>query len=146
MAVAPHSDSGNPAAGDGPVLLFDGVCNLCNAGVAFIVRRDPRGRFRFAPLQSEVARRLLQAAGVDADDVPDSMIVVEEGRVYDRSAAALRIARALRWPWPALSALWLVPRPVRDWLYRLIARNRYRWFGRRDQCMTPTPELEARFL
>ena len=128
------------------MLLFDGVCNLCNAGVVFIVRRDPRGRFRFAPLQSEAARRLLGEAGTRAGDLPDSMIVIDEGRVFYRSAAALRIARGLRWPWPALGALWLVPRPLRDWAYRMVARNRYRWFGRRDQCMAPAPELEERFL
>lgn len=148
-------------------LLFDGVCNLCNAGVLFIIKRDRRGRVRFAPLQSEAALRLLEEAGVAAlpeagEADPDSMIVIErlpggpggrereggkgELRVYDRSAAALRIARALRWPWPLLGAFWIVPRPLRDWIYRIIARNRYRWFGRRDACMMPTPELQARFL
>lgn len=127
-------------------MLFDGVCNLCNGGVRFIVRRDPRGRFRFAPLQSEVARELMGRAGIDAAAAPDSMIVVEGGRAMVRSAAALRIAGGLRWPWPALGVLWLVPRPLRDWVYRVVARNRYRWFGRQDECMLPTPELEARFL
>lgn len=152
MSEAPHREE---PPGEGPVLLFDGVCNLCNAGVLFIIKRDPRGRMRFAPLQSEAARRLLEEAG--AEPLPeaavadaDSMIVIEgppgDRRMYDRSAAALRIARALRWPWPLLGAFWIVPRPVRDWLYRLIARNRYRWFGRRDTCMMPTPELQARFL
>jgi len=127
-------------------VLFDGVCNLCNAGVVFIVKRDPRGQFRFAALQSEAARRLVTEAGLDPEALPDSMIVLDGGRALVRSAAALRIATGLRWPWPALGALRLVPRPVRDWMYRVRARNRYRWFGRRDACMMPTPELEGRLL
>jgi len=146
VAVPTQRDAGAAGPGSGPVLLFDGVCNLCNAGVLFIIRRDPRARFRFAPLQSEIARRLLDGTGVGRDGLPDTMIVIENGRAWQRSAAALRIARNLRWPWPALGALWIIPRPLRDWAYRLVARNRYRWFGRRDQCMMPTPELQAKFL
>lgn len=145
MIDAPHPEA-TTASGEGPILLFDGVCNLCNAGVVFIVRRDPRGRFRFAPLQSAPAARLLEKAGIGAEALPDSMIVIENGRVLYRSDAALRIARGLRWPWPALGALWIIPRPLRNGLYRLVARNRYRWFGQRSECMMPTPELQARFL
>ena len=125
-------------------MLFDGHCNLCARGVTFIVRRDPQGHFRFAPLQSQIAEALLRDVGVA--DLPDSMVVIDDGEALFRSAAALRIARGLRWPWKALTAFWLIPRPVRDWMYRFVARNRYRWFGRRNAYMTPTPELEARFL
>ncbi len=127
------------------MVLFDGVCNLCNRGIAFIIRRDPAGRFRFAALQSEAGRRLLEQA-TGPGPLPDSMVVVADGRARFRSAAALRIARGMRWPWPLLGMLAILPRPLRDWLYDVVAKNRYRWFGKRDQCMIPTPELAGRFL
>lgn len=125
------------------VLLFDGVCNLCSGIVRFVVNRDPAARVQFAALQSDAARRLL---GTLPQPPPDSLVLVENGKYYTRSAAALRIARGLRFPWPLLYVLVAVPRPVRDWVYDAVARNRYRWFGRRDVCMIPTPELRARFL
>jgi predicted DCC family thiol-disulfide oxidoreductase YuxK len=133
------------------VILFDGVCNLCNRSIQFVIRHDPDAQFQFAPLQSEVAHRLLRSVG-DASEVdsrpaiPDSFILLDEGRVFKRSTAALRIVRQLRSPWRLLYALTIVPRPLRDWLYDRIAQNRYRWFGRRDTCMVPTPQLRARFL
>jgi predicted DCC family thiol-disulfide oxidoreductase YuxK len=123
------------------VLLFDGVCNLCNGFVRFIIERDPARRFQFAPLQSDAARRLLQAA-----PLPDSLVLVEDGRFFVRSAAVLRVARGLRFPWSLAYVFVAVPRPLRDWVYDIVARNRYGWFGRRDVCMVPTPELKARFL
>lgn len=127
------------------VILFDGVCNLCNGLVQFVIARDPARRFRFASLQSDVAQRRLEGAGIAAN-VPDSIVLLEEGRLFTRSTAALRIARRLRFPWSLAFALIVVPRPLRDWVYSLVARNRYRWFGRRETCMIPTPELEERFL
>ena len=129
-----------------PVLLFDGVCNLCNGAVTFIIRRDPNARFRFAALQSAAATSLLKSSGVEAGGMPDSMVLVEDGRVYTRSSAALRIAKHLRFPWPLLRIFWIIPRPLRNWMYDFVARRRYRWFGKRDACMLPTPELQARFL
>jgi predicted DCC family thiol-disulfide oxidoreductase YuxK len=125
------------------VLLFDGVCTLCNGFVQFVIQRDPAGRFQFATLQSDAARRLLQAA---PQPLPDTLVLVENGRMFLRSTAALRVARGLKFPWPLAYVLVVVPRPLRDWLYDIVARNRYRWFGRRDVCMVPTPELRARFL
>lgn len=130
---------------DDLVVLFDGLCNLCNASVRFVIARDPAAHFRFAALESQAARRLLAKSGV-ADPLPDSVALIEHGRLYTRSAAALRIARRLRFPWPLMFALIIVPRPLRDAVYDLIARHRYRWFGRRDACMVPTPELRERFL
>ncbi len=125
------------------VLLFDGVCTLCNGFVQFVIQRDPAGRFQFATLQSDAARRLLQAA---PQPLPDSLVLVENGQVFLRSTAALRVVCSLKFPWPLAFVLVAVPRPLRDWVYDIVARNRYRWFGRRDVCMVPTPELRARFL
>jgi predicted DCC family thiol-disulfide oxidoreductase YuxK len=128
-----------------PVVLFDGVCNLCNATVVFVIERDAAGRFRFASLQSDAARTLL--AGVDAPaDLPDSIVLIEGDRLYTQSSAILRIAKGLRFPWPLLYAFMIIPRPLRDWLYSLIAARRYGWFGKRDSCMVPTAELRQRFL
>jgi predicted DCC family thiol-disulfide oxidoreductase YuxK len=127
------------------VVLFDGVCNLCNSAVRFIIARDPAARFRFAPVESEAAARLLGAPAADRG-LPDSIILLDRGRLYTRSRAALRICRRLRFPWPLLYGFIVVPPPMRNWLYDLVARNRYRWFGKRDACMVPTPETRARFL
>jgi predicted DCC family thiol-disulfide oxidoreductase YuxK len=129
-------------------ILFDGVCNLCNASVQLVIRRDPRARFRFAPLGSDAANEVLRGAGAGNPPVPlpDSILLVQGGRVFTRSGAVLRIARGLRFPWPLLYAFIVVPRPLRDWAYSVVARNRYRWFGKRDSCMMPTPELRSRFL
>jgi predicted DCC family thiol-disulfide oxidoreductase YuxK len=122
-----------PGAPDEPVsiVLFDGVCNLCSRSVAFIIRHDPRGRFHFASLQSEPGRAIVQEHGRNPEDL-DSILLLESERLYDRSSAALRIARRLSWPWPLASVLVLAPRPLRDLVYRWIARNRYRWFGKMD--------------
>jgi len=126
------------------VILFDGVCNLCSGAVQFVIERDAAARFRFAALQSPVAARLIESTRIG--DRLDSIVLVEDGRVWTQSTAALRIARRLRLPWPAAYAMIVVPRPLRDWIYNLVARNRYRWFGQREACMVPTPALRARFL
>ena len=132
-------------SGDNAVILFDGVCNLCNASVQFIIKRDPRGYFHFASLQSEAATALLSQYGYR--DAPlASVLLVENGQIYDRSAAALRIARRLSGAWKALTVFTVVPPVIRNAVYNWIARNRYDWFGKRDECMIPTPDLQARFL
>jgi predicted DCC family thiol-disulfide oxidoreductase YuxK len=128
-----------------PILLFDGVCNLCNGSVQFIIRRDPKARFRFASLQSEAGQRYLDELRIDRQAV-DSVILIEGDRWSKEGDAALRIARLLPGPWKALTVFRLLPRPLRDRLYRLVARNRYRWFGKRESCWLPTPELRGRFL
>ncbi len=127
------------------VVLFDGVCNLCDASVHFIIDHDPCARFAFAPLQSPAGQALLAGHGL-TDSVPDSVVLVEDGRCFTRSTAARRSARRLSGPWPLLYPLILIPRPLRDATYRWVARNRYRWFGRKDQCRLPTPDLAARFI
>ena len=130
------------------VILFDGVCSLCSGVVRFVIERDRAGRFRFAPLQGEAARRICAEHGIAVPDAgdPDSIVVIDGGRALERSDAALAIAAGLPFPWSALRALRIVPRPLRDWTYRIVARNRYRWFGRRDACLVPTTEIRGRFL
>ncbi len=125
------------------LLLFDGVCNLCNASVRFVIRHDRRQLFRFASLQSDYGRRVL---GMQGKDPGDSVVYFEGGQMYTQSTAVLRIARRLRFPLNILYGLLLVPPFVRNPIYRLIARKRYRWFGRRDQCMVPDPSIAKRFL
>ena len=127
------------------VILFDGVCNFCSASVSFIIARDPGGRFTFASLQSAAASRLLRGRLTIAS-TPESLVLLQDDEIYTRSSAALRIARGLRFPWNLAYGLIVVPPVLRDWLYDLVARNRYRWFGRREECMVPTPALRARFL
>ena len=126
-------------------ILFDGVCNLCNGFVRFVIERDPDAHFRFAALSSDAAGKLLASTGA-GDPLPDSIVLLQDGRVYVRSDAPLLIARGLRFPWPLLAAFLIVPRFVRDRVYDFIAARRYRWFGRRDVCMVPTPDLKQRFL
>lgn len=127
------------------VVLFDGVCNLCNGLVRFIIARDPRAHFKFAPLGTEAATRALAGAAI-RDPVPDSLVLIDDGAVFMRSAAALRIARRLTFPWPLAYGLIAIPRAVRDRTYDVIARRRYRWFGRRETCMVPGPGVQDRFL
>jgi predicted DCC family thiol-disulfide oxidoreductase YuxK len=133
------------SGGVSPVLLFDGVCNLCNGAVRFVIERDPAGLFRFAPLQSERGRELLAGCALPLEGL-DTMVLVEGGRCYTRSESALRIAARLSGGWPLLGVLRLVPRPLRDRAYGYLAANRYRWFGKSESCLAPTPELRARFL
>jgi predicted DCC family thiol-disulfide oxidoreductase YuxK len=132
------------------IVLFDGVCNLCNGFVAFVLPRDRSGRFSFAPLQSETGRRLLSERGIapatEDGAVPGSIVLIEDGHAYVKSDAALRIARRLSGAWPLLFAFALVPRFVRDRVYDWVARNRYRWFGKREQCLLPRPEYAKRLL
>ena len=130
-------------------ILFDGVCNLCNGFVQFVIRHDAAGRFRFAALQSEAGQALLLAHGVApailAAD-PDSVLLLSGGQLYSHSTAVLRIARGLGGVWQLAALGGVLPRAWRDGIYRFIARHRYRWFGRQERCMLPTPALKARFL
>jgi predicted DCC family thiol-disulfide oxidoreductase YuxK len=132
-----------------PVILFDGVCNLCNASVRWVIERDTRAAFDFASLQSAAARRLLEAAGFGGgtDALPDAIVLIDRDGVHTGSTAAARIARRLSFPYWLLGLLGTaVPAFIRDPLYRFVARNRYRWFGRRDSCARPAPGHAARFL
>ena len=128
-----------------PVVLFDGVCALCDGTVQFVIDRDSEGQFRFATLQSETGQRLLREHNV-ATAQTDSVVVIDAGRAFVMSDAALRIAGRLPRPWSWARGFRVVPRPLRDAVYRIVAQNRYRWFGRRSECRIPTPDLRSRFL
>jgi predicted DCC family thiol-disulfide oxidoreductase YuxK len=130
------------------IVLFDGRCGLCTRSVQFILKRDRDARFRFAPLESAAAARTCARIGAPVPQAvePDSIIVIADGRALDRSDAALAIAARLPFPWPIFAVFRVVPRGLRDWAYGIVARNRYRWFGRHDACMIPSPEQRARFL
>lgn len=127
------------------VILYDGVCNLCNAAVRWVIRRDRHEVFRFASLQSLAGREALAAAGALAGGL-DSVILVDEAGVHTQAEAVLRICGRLGFPWSLALGGRALPRPWRDALYAWVARHRYRWFGRRDACLRPTPALRARFL
>ena len=126
-------------------MLFDGVCNLCNGTVQFIIKRDPAGTFKFASLQSETGQQAMRDFNIPPGSL-NSIIVIENRACYDRSDAALRIAGHLSWPWRWFAVFQVLPRFIRDGIYQLIAKNRYRIFGSREACMLPTPELRDRFL
>ncbi len=134
-----------PRAGREAVVLFDGVCRFCSGSVRFILERDSGRRFAFAPLQSRAAQKLLQQHDRLLEQM-DSLVLVENGQCSTRSTAALRIVRYLSWPWPLLKVLILVPRPLRDFCYDMFARNRYRWFGKNQECFVPVAEERERFL
>ena len=131
--------------GSGPVILFDGVCNLCNGSVLFVIKRDPQGIFRFATLQGSVARELLVKHDMDSDALY-SIILVDGSRVYQRSRAALEVVKRLTGLWPLLYVFIIVPPFLRDAVYDWISSNRYQWFGKKNECTIPTPELKSRFI
>lgn len=129
------------------IVLFDGVCNFCNSSVQFILKRDPKALFRFAALQSEQGQAILKQHHLATSDF-DSIVLLREadGTLYQRSSAALHIAKKLSGAWPLLYGFMIVPPFIRDAVYNFIAKRRYRWFGQREACMLPTPEQRARFL
>lgn len=130
---------------DKAIILFDGICNLCNNVVQFVIKRDPECYFSFASLQSDFSRDLLSKMDAPQGDV-SSILLIEKGKVYHKSTAALRISRHLNRGWKAAVILYLIPPFIRDAIYSFIARHRYRWFGKRNECMTPNPSIKKRFL
>lgn len=127
------------------IILFDGVCNLCNSAVQFVLKRDRDAIFKFASLQSDAGKKLLEAQGLPEEHLK-SFVYIHNDKVYTRSGAALKVAARLSYPTKLLSWFVIVPKFVRDLVYDLIARNRYRMFGKKEACMVPTPELKQRFL
>lgn len=128
-----------------PTLFFDGVCNLCNGAVQWLILRDRKGLLRFASLQSDLGRRLMQEHGLDPDRL-DSLILYHEGKLLMKSQAVLQLADLLGWPYRLGLVFRLLPALLRDSIYDWVARNRYRWFGKKEACMLPRPEWKARFL
>src|SRR5688572_29551930 len=124
-----------------PLILFDGVCNLCNAAVQFIIKRDKKEKFKFASLQSPGVHEYLSQLSAQGPEL-STMVLVKNNKLYDRSTAALEIARDLSGFWPTLYSLMVFPKFLRDAVYNFIARNRYRFFGKKDECMIPSPELK----
>lgn len=127
------------------IVVFDAHCLLCSGSVQFLLRHDRLRRLRFATIQSDVGRDLLEQAGIDAI-APESFVLVDGSRTWTETAAVLRVADALGWPWRLAWIAWLIPYPLRDAIYRWIARNRYRWFGRREVCFMPDPDDADRFI
>jgi len=127
------------------IILFDGVCNLCNSSVNFIIDHDKKNDFRFASLQSDAGQNLLKKFDLNTKDF-DSIILVENGKHYERSSAVLKIVKEFPGLWKLLYVFIVVPPPVRDFVYDIIADNRYKWFGKKESCRVPTPELKEKFL
>jgi len=127
------------------IILFDGVCNLCNNSVQFIIKRDKKQRFLYSSLQSDAAQSILLQFQLSNSNF-DSIILVENGKVYQKSTAILKIAKYLPGFWKVSYVFIIIPKFIRDFLYSFIAKNRYNWFGKRDTCMIPTKELKMRFL
>ena len=130
---------------DKPIILFDGVCNFCNAGVNFIILQDKKNIFRFAALQSNAGQELADKYQLPKENF-NSFILIDKGKAYNRSTAGFKVYGKLPWYWKWTQIFWIVPRFITDAVYDLIARNRYKWFGKKEECMIPTPEIRSRFL
>jgi predicted DCC family thiol-disulfide oxidoreductase YuxK len=127
------------------IVLFDGVCNLCNGAILFIIKRDKKDRFRFALLESDIGKKLLDQHGIDPNKI-DSIVLISGDTAFAKAGAALRISRHLSGLWPLLYSLIIIPKFIANIVYDFIARNRYKWFGKKESCMIPTPELKSKFL
>ncbi len=136
-----HMDNAKPKY----VILFDGVCNFCNSSVQFVIKRDPNQQFRFASLQSQYGQQVLAQHQLPQNEF-NSFIFIENGEIYTKSTAALRVAKQLSGLWPMLYGFIIIPSFIRDAVYNFIAKNRYRWFGKREACMLPTPQQRQLFL
>lgn len=127
------------------LILFDGVCNFCNYWVTFAIKRDRKNKLKFTPLQGETAKQLLPQYHINPTSL-SSVIFINNGKVYTQSSAAIQICKELDGGWKLFFGLIIIPKFFRDFLYNIIARNRYKWFGKKESCMIPTPELKERFL
>ncbi len=126
-----------------PILFFDGICNLCNGTVKWVIKRlSANSKLTFAPLQGETSKKILH----HIPNTSDSIVLSKADQIFQESDAALEIAKELKWPWRALYSLRIFPKGLRNRVYRWVARNRYRWFGKRESCMIPKPEWKNRFL
>jgi predicted DCC family thiol-disulfide oxidoreductase YuxK len=126
------------------IILFDGVCNFCDSSVQFIIKRDKKAIFRFAPIQSDTGKELARKYNVSLNI--DSLILIEHSKCYYKSSAVFRICKRLKGSWKLLYMLIVIPKPLRDYLYDYVAKNRYKWFGKKTECMMPLPDIKNRFL
>ena len=127
------------------IIFFDGYCNLCSGVVQFIIKKEKTNTFKFASLQSDIAKEILSTASKKIKNA-DSIIYYKNGKFYYKSSAALQLALMLQYPWPLAFVFWIVPFFIRDFFYDIVAKYRYKWFGKKDACMLPTPQLKAKFL
>jgi predicted DCC family thiol-disulfide oxidoreductase YuxK len=128
-----------------PIILFDGVCNFCNSAVNFTIKRDKKKIIKFAALQSEAGIQLTKKYGLPENDMR-SFLLIENGEMYNKSTAALKVCRRLTGLWPLVYGFIIIPAFIRNAVYDFIAKNRYKWFGQKQECMIPTPDVRARFL
>jgi predicted DCC family thiol-disulfide oxidoreductase YuxK len=128
-----------------PVILFDGVCNLCSSSVQFVIKHDPKRQFRFASLQSKYGQRVMKKFGLPENEL-NSFILLENEKIYTRSTGALRVTKKLSGLWPLLYGFMIIPPFIRNAVYSYIAHHRYKWFGKKEACWIPTPELKQLFL
>ncbi|WRP04848.1 thiol-disulfide oxidoreductase DCC family protein [Rossellomorea aquimaris] len=126
------------------IILFDGICNFCNSSVRFIIERDPEGIYQFASLQSDIGQKLLKKHNVPY--TTDSIVLIENHKAYVESTAALKVCSQLTWPWKFFTTCLIVPKPLRDRVYRWIALNRYKWFGKQETCELPSQNIRERFI
>ena len=128
------------------LILFDGVCNLCNASVQYVIKQDKKDVFRFAALQSDIGQKIITQYNIDTSKTDSIILFTPEHQLFYKSTAALNIAKLLGFPTNLLVVFLIIPVFIRNWVYDFIARNRYKWYGKREQCMVPTPELNSKFL
>jgi predicted DCC family thiol-disulfide oxidoreductase YuxK len=127
-----------------PIIFFDGVCNLCNASVQFVIAHDKKDQFSFSAIQGELAKEVLPNFKVNPGKL-NTVLLLEKGKLYTKSSAALRIAKKLSGAWPLLYSFIIIPKFIRDWVYNIIAKNRYKWWGKEESCWVPTPRLKSKF-
>ena len=130
---------------ENPIILFDGICNFCDGAINFVLKQDKKGVFRFAPLQSEAGQKILQQYKLPIKDF-ESFVFIDDGKIYKKSAASLKVMNKLPWYWKGLQIFWIIPGFIRNAIYDFIAKNRYKWFGKKDSCMIPSPKIRSRFL
>lgn len=128
------------------LILFDGVCNLCNSSVQFVIKRDKKDMFRYAALQSDIGQQIIEKFNIDTSKTDSIILYSNEKGVFYKSTAALKIASKLGFPTNILGLFLIIPEAIRNIVYDFIARNRYKWYGRKEHCMIPTPELKSKFL
>jgi predicted DCC family thiol-disulfide oxidoreductase YuxK len=131
---------------DKQLILFDGICNLCNTSVLYVIKHDKANRFMFAPLQSEAGKQIIEKFNIDSSQTDSILLYSKDKGLSIKSSAALKIAKHLGFPRNLMAVFFIIPTFIRNWVYDFVARNRYKWYGKKDACMIPTPELTAKFL